>query len=63
MGCSNDNLPNNWPNWQGNARSLHSNGVNCVFGDGSIRAVRVSTPGTTLALLSARNDGQPIPDY
>ncbi len=21
MGCSNDNLPNNWPNWQANARS------------------------------------------
>jgi prepilin-type N-terminal cleavage/methylation domain-containing protein len=43
--------------------SWHPGVVQFAFGDGSIRAVRVSTPGTTLALLSARSDGQPIPDY
>jgi prepilin-type N-terminal cleavage/methylation domain-containing protein len=43
--------------------SWHPGVVQFAFGDASIRTVRVSTPGTTLALLSARNDNQPIPDY
>src|SRR5207302_7216952 len=36
IGCSNDNLPNNWPNWQANARSVHLDGVNVCFADGSV---------------------------
>jgi prepilin-type N-terminal cleavage/methylation domain-containing protein len=43
--------------------SWHPGIVQFAFGDGSIRGVRVSTPGSTLALLAARNDGMPIPDY
>ena len=43
--------------------SWHPGVVQFAFGDGSIRAVKVSTPGTTLALLAARSDGQPIPDF
>jgi prepilin-type N-terminal cleavage/methylation domain-containing protein len=43
--------------------SWHPGVVQFAFGDASIRTVRVSTPGTTLALLAARNDNQPIPDY
>jgi hypothetical protein len=40
--------------------SWHTGVVLFAFGDGSIRGLRVSTPGTTLALLSARSDGQAI---
>ena len=40
MGCSNDNLSNNWPNWQATARSKHTGGVNCALGDASVRFVR-----------------------
>jgi prepilin-type N-terminal cleavage/methylation domain-containing protein len=43
--------------------SWHPGVVQFAFGDGGIRAVKVSTPGSTLALLAARNDGKPIPDY
>jgi hypothetical protein len=43
--------------------SWHSGVVQFAYGDGSVRGVRASTPGSTLALLAARNDGQPIPDY
>ena len=41
--------------------SWHTALVLFGFGDGSVRGLKVSTPGTTLALLSARNDGLPIP--
>ncbi|MCI0702795.1 MAG: DUF1559 domain-containing protein [Planctomycetia bacterium] len=41
--------------------SWHTGVVLFAFGDGSVRGLRVSTPGTTLALLSARSDGLPIP--
>jgi prepilin-type N-terminal cleavage/methylation domain-containing protein len=41
--------------------SWHTAVVLFGFGDGSVRGLKVSTPGTTLALLSARNDGLPIP--
>jgi len=43
--------------------SWHTGVVMFAFGDGGVRGIRVSTPGSTLALLSARNDGQPIPDF
>jgi hypothetical protein len=43
--------------------SWHSGVVQFAYGDGSVRGVRTSVPGSTLALLSARSDGQPIPDY
>ena len=34
-----------------------------VFCDGGVRSIQVSVSETILGLLSARNDGQPIPDY
>ena len=43
--------------------SWHPGVCQFVFGDGSVRAVRNSTPGPTLALLANRADGQPIPDF
>ena len=63
MGCSNDNLPNNWPNWQAQARSLHPGGVQVCFGDGSVRTIANTIAQSTWRLLNSRNDGQPIPTY
>jgi prepilin-type N-terminal cleavage/methylation domain-containing protein/prepilin-type processing-associated H-X9-DG protein len=58
MGCSNDNLPRNWPNWQGQARSRHTNGVNACFGDGSVRFIRETVDEVTWYRMNSRNDGQ-----
>jgi prepilin-type processing-associated H-X9-DG protein len=41
--------------------SWHPGVVQFAFADGSVRAVKTSTPGSVLALLSARDDGQVIP--
>jgi prepilin-type N-terminal cleavage/methylation domain-containing protein len=49
--------------YAGQFGSWHSAVVMFAFGDGSVHGVRTSTPGSTLALLAARNDGQPVPDY
>jgi prepilin-type N-terminal cleavage/methylation domain-containing protein/prepilin-type processing-associated H-X9-DG protein len=57
MGCSNDNLPNNWPNWQGQARSSHANGVNACFCDGSVRFLTNIVSEQTWFLMNSRNDG------
>jgi prepilin-type N-terminal cleavage/methylation domain-containing protein len=40
--------------------SAHPGVVLFVFGDGSVRAVSVSTNGTLLGWLAQRNDGQPV---
>jgi prepilin-type N-terminal cleavage/methylation domain-containing protein/prepilin-type processing-associated H-X9-DG protein len=63
MGCSNDNLPNNWPNWQAQARSLHPGGVNVCFGDGSTRLVSNNVSQSIWYLLNSREDGKAIPDF
>jgi len=63
MGCSNDNLPNNWPNWQAQARSLHPGGVNVCFGDGSTRLVSNNVSQSIWYLLNGREDGKAIPDF
>ncbi len=60
MGCSNDNLPNNWPNWQAQTRGLHPGGVNVCFGDGSVRWVRNDVSQTLWRRMLGRNDGQVI---
>jgi prepilin-type N-terminal cleavage/methylation domain-containing protein len=43
--------------------SWHTGLVQFVFGDGSVRGVRTSVPGSTLALLANKDDGQVIPSY
>jgi prepilin-type N-terminal cleavage/methylation domain-containing protein/prepilin-type processing-associated H-X9-DG protein len=44
--------------------SWHAGGVvQFAFADGSVRTLRPSIPGSTLALLAARADGLPIPNY
>jgi len=57
MGCSNDNLPNNWPNWQAQARSKHIGGVMAAWGDGSVRFVPNTITQTIWGLLQSRADG------
>ncbi|MCC6420503.1 MAG: DUF1559 domain-containing protein [Gemmataceae bacterium] len=60
MGCSNDNLPRNWWNWQAQARSLHVGGVNVCFSDGGVRFVQETVPQNVWRFLNARDDNQPI---
>jgi prepilin-type N-terminal cleavage/methylation domain-containing protein len=43
--------------------SYHTGVCQFVFGDGSVRGLRNSTPGATLALLANATDGQVIPTY
>lgn len=62
MGCSNDNLPNNWPNFQANARSLHPGGVHCCFADGSVRFVFNDVPSNLWVAINSRNDGTVLPN-
>jgi prepilin-type N-terminal cleavage/methylation domain-containing protein len=60
MGCSNDNRPRNWPNWQAQARSRHVGGVHACFADGSVRFVRDTVQGgrnNTWFRMNSRNDG------
>ena len=57
MGCSNDNQPRNWANWQAQARSGHTNGVNACFGDGSVRFIANSVDQVTWFQMNSRNDG------
>jgi prepilin-type N-terminal cleavage/methylation domain-containing protein len=56
MGCSNDNLPNNWPNWQGQARSNHPSGIVAAFCDGGVRYISNDVPQNIWLLYNSRND-------
>ena len=62
MGCSNDNLPNNWPNFQAQARSKHIGGVNACFSDGSVKFIVNSIQQNIWGYVQSRNDGQAL-DY
>jgi prepilin-type N-terminal cleavage/methylation domain-containing protein len=42
--------------------SWHPAVTQFVFGDGGVRPIRNSTPGSVLAVLAARNDGNAIPN-
>lgn len=57
FGCSWDNAPQNWPNWQGQARSKHPGGVNACFADGSVRWVSNNVPENIWKWMNSRNDG------
>lgn len=63
MGCSYDNGPRNWPNWQAQSRSLHPGGVQACFADGGIRFIPNSIAQTTWQAISGRNDGEPTPGF
>jgi type II secretory pathway pseudopilin PulG len=56
MGCSDDNMPTNWPNWQGQARSMHEGGVNACFSDGSIRFILNDIPESHWFSINCRDD-------
>src|SRR5262249_24724540 len=43
--------------------SYHPGIVQFVMGDGSVRALKTSIPGTTLGLLAHRSDGNTIPNF
>ena len=59
MGCSWDGPGGqNWPNWQGQARSMHAGGVNACFADGSVRWVSETVPWPIWYYMNSRNDGQ-----
>jgi len=58
IGCSNDNRPRNWPNWQVQARSTHPGGVNACFSDGSVKFIADSVSQLTWWQINARDDGQ-----
>jgi prepilin-type N-terminal cleavage/methylation domain-containing protein/prepilin-type processing-associated H-X9-DG protein len=62
FGCSNDNLPNNWPNWQANARSLHPGGVHCCFADGSVRFIYNNIANNIWIAVNSRDDGVVLPN-
>jgi type II secretory pathway pseudopilin PulG len=49
--------------YNGQFGSWHTGVVQFVFADGSVHALNISVPGSTLALLANRIDGQPIPNY
>jgi prepilin-type N-terminal cleavage/methylation domain-containing protein len=63
MSCSQDD----WPNWQGTARSMHRDGVNACLADGSTLFIsdfiQTGTSQSNLGVwdkLLLSNDGQPI---
>lgn len=47
-------------NWQLRFGSLHIGVSQFLFGDGSVRALNVTTPGTVLEDLIDRSDGRPV---
>jgi hypothetical protein len=57
MGCSEDNPPRNWPNWQAQARSRHTGGVQAAMGDASVRFFRDNIDQETWRRVNSRNDG------
>ena len=63
MGCSFDNAPMNWPNWQAQARSLHPGVVQACFCDGSTRTIPNNIATSVWYLLNSREDGQAIPNF
>ncbi len=62
MGCSNDNLSKNWPNWQSNARSTHPGGVGCCFADGSVRFLFNNITSAIWVAINSRDDGIVLPN-
>ena len=63
MGCSFDNAPMNWPNWQAQARSLHPGGVLACFADCSTRFITNNIATTELVCRPEPEDGQANRDF
>jgi prepilin-type processing-associated H-X9-DG protein len=61
--CSPANIfKGNW-NVSWGFKSNHTNGVNFVFGDGSVHFINQGINMKTYQLLGCRNDGQPIMNW
>jgi hypothetical protein len=60
MGCSNDNLPRNWPNWQAQARALHPGGLHVALGDGTCRWISNNISQTIWQAITGRNDNRVV---
>jgi prepilin-type processing-associated H-X9-DG protein len=64
MGCSNGDpfnasgSANDWPNWQGQARSQHIGGVNSYFADGSVRFISNNVAIPTWFYMLSVEDGR-----
>ncbi len=58
FGCSWDNGAQNWPNWQGQARSKHAGGVNACFADGAVHWISDNVDEKIWFYMNSRNDGQ-----
>src|SRR5262245_42471093 len=63
--CDSTNNTVSFQNWNisWGFKSRHANGVNFVFGDGSVRFINQSISHTTYQLLGGRSDGQAIPNF
>jgi prepilin-type N-terminal cleavage/methylation domain-containing protein len=60
MGCSNDNQPRNWPNWQAQSRSKHPGGVHIALADGTVRYIQNNIQQTIWQAITGRNDNRVV---
>jgi prepilin-type processing-associated H-X9-DG protein/prepilin-type N-terminal cleavage/methylation domain-containing protein len=60
MGCYPGTRPRNAANYQAQARSMHTGGVNACFADGHVRFIRDEIAQFVWFCLNSRNDGRSV---